>query len=98
MSAPVSAVLKAMGEGAGSLDEVARTTGLTRDLVDAAVAQLVRLGRVDSRELSVGCPPQGCGGCAVAAAGRSCGTATGSAARGGEARRAPLVTLSVRQR
>ncbi|MDQ1288165.1 MAG: hypothetical protein QG622_1730 [Actinomycetota bacterium] len=87
--APLSAVLAELTAGAPTLDEVARRTGLDRDLVEAAVAHLVRLGRVDSSELSTACPDSACGGCPVSACG-----ARGAPASPG--RRPVLVALSVR--
>ncbi len=64
MSGPLAAVLAAFEGGASSLVEVQSRTGLPRDLVDAGVAHLVRLGRLDARELAMGCPGGGCGSCA----------------------------------
>lgn len=85
MSGPLSAVLAALDEGAGSLDEVARRTGLSRDVVSAGVDHLVRLGRLETRELGSGCPTGGCGSCASGttdgAAG--CGSSGPSASRRG---------------
>ncbi len=90
----MTAVLGAFAHGAGSLDEVAALCGLPRDIVAGAVDQLVRLGRLESRELAIGCPSGGCGSCA---SGRSDGSAgCGSGAPGG--RRGPaLVTLRLRR-
>ncbi len=92
---PVSAVLAAFESGSGSLDDVTRRTGLGRDVVDAAVAHLVRVGRLDAKELAVGCPPSGCGACA---SGRDDGSAGCGAEGPGAGRRGPvLVALSVRR-
>jgi hypothetical protein len=88
---PLSAVLAELTAGAPTLDDVARRTGLGRDVVGAAVDQLVRLGRVSSSTLSTGCPDTGCGGCAT----------TGCGSRGTPApagRRPVLVALTVRRR
>jgi bacterioferritin-associated ferredoxin len=71
-SRPVTAVLAALQGGARSLAEVAERTGLGRDVVDAAITHLVRLGRLEAEELAIGCPSAGCGGCAS-------GTAEGTA-------------------
>jgi len=63
---PLRAVLDAFGSGAASLDDVARTTALPRDVVDASVAHLVRMGWLSAAELAAGCPAgrrAGCGGC-----------------------------------
>ncbi len=61
---PLRAVLDAFESGAVTPDEVARTTALPRDVVDAVVAHLVRIGRLAAPGPAVGCPPSGCGGCA----------------------------------
>ncbi|HHU38336.1 MAG TPA: hypothetical protein GXZ45_03515 [Propionibacterium sp.] len=66
MSGPLTAVLAAFEAGAASLAEVASRTGLSPDVVSASVEHLVRLGRLESRELAMGCPSSGCGGCASA--------------------------------
>jgi hypothetical protein len=88
---PLSAVLAELTAGAPTLDDVARRTGLDRDVVGAAVDQLVRLGRVTSSTLATGCPDTGCGGCPTS----GCGS-RGAAAPAG--RRPVLVALSVRSR
>lgn len=95
MSGPLSDVLAALQGGATSLTEVASVTGLSRGVVDAAVDHLVRLGRIDAKELSMGCPASGCGGCASGTAdGRAgCGAATPSPLRRGSV----LVSLTVRR-
>ncbi|MCE1178075.1 MAG: FeoC-like transcriptional regulator [Micrococcales bacterium] len=92
---PLSAVLAAFEAGAESLDDVSRRTGLDRDVVSAAVDQLVRMGRIDARELAIGCPSGGCGSCAS-------GTSDGQAGCGADGpsgtRSGPvLVTLSLRR-
>ncbi len=70
VSGPATTVLDALRQGAGSVTEVSRRTGLPVDLVRAATAQLVRLGRVQEAPLTVGCPPGGCGTCALSCARR----------------------------
>jgi len=60
---PLVAVLAELTAGTPTLDDVARRTGLARDVVEAAVAQLVRMGRVAASTLSSTCPDDGCGGC-----------------------------------
>ncbi|MDO4784289.1 MAG: hypothetical protein Q3997_04300 [Propionibacteriaceae bacterium] len=64
MSGPLRRVLAAFEEGAATLDDVARISGLDKPMVDAAVAQLSRMGRLEVRELRMGCPGCGCSGCA----------------------------------
>ena len=96
MSGPLSAVLGAFEAGAGSLAEVAQRTSLAPDVVSAAVEQLVRMGRLESRELAMGCPSSGCGGCA---SGTVEGTAGCGAAGPDPGRRGPaLVALTLRRR
>jgi hypothetical protein len=94
MSSPLRSVLGAFQDGARSRADVCTTTGLRRDVVDAAIEHLLRLGRLDARELAVGCPDGGCGSCASGA-----GDAPGCGASGPSTRRSGpvLVTLSGRR-
>lgn len=66
MTGPLRAVLAAVDSGASTVIEVSRQTGLDRDLVAAAIAHLIRIGRVSTTQLVTGCPATGCGGCALA--------------------------------
>lgn len=92
---PVSAVLTAVQNGAPSLDEVARATGLPRDVVDAAIHHLIRAGRILAAELAIGCPVGGCGSCASGSGGApGCGADGPSAQRSGPA----LVAFTIRPR
>jgi ferredoxin len=87
-------VLAAFDDGARSLDEVGERTGLTRTVVRAAVEHLVRAGRLETRELTIGCPSGGCGTCASAL-----GDGTPGCGADGPGRRRPgpaLVTISRR--
>jgi hypothetical protein len=95
VSSPLRSVLAAFEDGARSRSEVGTRTGLRRDIVDAAIEHLLRVGRLDARELTVGCPDGGCGSCASGA-----GDAPGCGSSGPSARRSGpvLVTLSVRRR
>jgi hypothetical protein len=88
-SGPLVAVLAELTAGAPTLDAVARRTGLARDVVEAAVEQLVRMGRVTATTLSSACPDTGCGGCVTS----GCVTSGGAAPGGG---RPVLVALTVR--
>lgn len=88
---PLTAILRAFEEGASSPAEVARRTGLTMDTVSAGVAHLVRVGRLTAEKFSLGCPPQGCGGCAAARGDGSC--ASGAEPVAGR----PLVALTLRR-
>ncbi|MGO4956058.1 FeoC-like transcriptional regulator [Luteococcus sp. Sow4_B9] len=95
MSGPLSAVLAAFEGGASSLDEVAARTGLSDDVVRTSVDHLRRMGRIEARELSMGCPSGGCGSCAS-------GTVDGAAGCGStgpaQTRRGPvLVQLGLRR-
>ncbi|MFZ2260928.1 MAG: FeoC-like transcriptional regulator [Luteococcus japonicus] len=92
---PLSAVLSAFEGGAGSLDEITRITGMSPDVVQTSVDHLRRMGRIEAKELSMGCPSGGCGSCAS-------GTADGDAGCGSSGpsteRRGPvLVQLSLRR-
>lgn len=60
---PLTRVLEAVEAGAGDRERIVASTGLTRDVVDASLEHLVRIGRLTSESLSLGCPPSGCGGC-----------------------------------
>ena len=90
---PLRAVLTAFEGDIHSLDDIARHTGLARDVVSAAVDHLVRAGRIEARELAVGCPDGGCGSCA---SGCARAVADRSGARGAEP--APRLTAGSRSR
>jgi hypothetical protein len=84
MTAPtvgLTGVLAAFRAGTSSTDDLARATGLDRELVDVALDQLVALGMVSRSTLSTGCPEGGCGGCPVPT-GQGCGS-SGTPSRGG---------------
>jgi hypothetical protein len=92
---PLRAVLDAFSGGASTLDDVAAITGLPRDVVDAAVEHLVRVGQLSASTLTVGCPSGGCGSCASGtSSGPGCGAAAPGPARSGPV----LVALSLRRR
>lgn len=95
MSGPLSQVLGAFADGATSLDEVSASTGLDRDVVSTAVDHLRRMGRIDAKELAMGCPGGGCGSCASGTVdgGAGCGAHGPSQARTGPV----LVQLSLRR-
>jgi hypothetical protein len=65
-------VLDALGRGAATLDDVARSASLSQEMVRLAVDQLVTLGLLDARPLAAGCPADGCGGCAAGPPGQWC--------------------------
>jgi hypothetical protein len=87
VSGPLHLVLAEIAAGTPTLTEVARRTGLTDDVVHAAIDHLVRAGRITSTALSLGCPTGGCGTC-PSSAGCSRPPAQG-------ARRPGLVSLSL---
>ncbi|MCU0284563.1 MAG: hypothetical protein MUD13_11830 [Candidatus Nanopelagicales bacterium] len=72
---PLSAVLAAVGAGAGSAAEVARRTGASVEVSDAALATLAATGRI--RRVLVfagGCATDGCGSCGSSGGCASAGT------------------------
>ncbi len=93
---PLTAVLAAFDAGAHSLDEVARRCALPLDTVRACVDHLVRMGRLEAKELAVGCPSSGCGSCASGAddGTAGCGSSAPSSHRSGPV----LVAISLRRR
>lgn len=91
---PLNAVLQAFTEGATSIDDIVVRTTLSRDVVEASIAHLRRMGRIEAKELSMGCPGGGCGSCA---SGHHDGTpGCGSAGPSSERRGPVLVQLRVR--
>lgn len=66
-SGPLRAVLDAVEAGALTVLEIRDRTGLSDDMVRTALEQLQRLGKLSAEQVAVGCPPAGCGGCAVTA-------------------------------
>lgn len=95
MSGPLASVLSAFEGGAGTLAEVAARTGLAADVVSAAVDHLVRLGRLDAKELAMGCPSGGCGSCASASAEGTPGCGADAPNPG---RRGPVLVALTRRR
>ena len=87
-SASLAGVLDAFRAGASSTDDIARDTGLDRELVALALDQLTALGLVTRSSMSAGCPEGGCGGCPAV-------TRDGC---DGPASRGALVTLSLGRR
>jgi hypothetical protein len=92
---PLSRVLAELEAGTPTVAGIARGSGLDEAVVRAAIDHLVRSGRVDSRELSIGCPPSGCGGCASATSEGAPGCGRPAAVPG---RRPGLVTLTLSRR
>lgn len=64
---PLRKVSDAIDAGAVTVTEIGRTTGLSSDLVRAALDHLLRMGALRAEELTAGCPPSGCTTCASAA-------------------------------
>lgn len=92
---PLSQVLAEVQAGTPTVADMARRTGLDEAVVRAAVDHLVRAGRVEARELSIGCPPSGCGGCASATVEGTPGCGLPAPTPG---RRPGLVTLTLPRR
>ena len=69
MTGPMTSVLDALQQGARSIPEIARQTGLRRDLVDAVVEHLVNTGRLKAEPLMSGCPDGVCSGCVLSSRG-----------------------------
>lgn len=76
MSGPLAMVAAAISDGAASRTALAERTGLARDVVDAALEHLQRMGRISAEQLSSGCPDGGCRACPSGKAdgGAGCGT------------------------
>ena len=87
MSGPLHLVLEEISAGTPTLAAIASRTGLSDNVVRAAIDHLVRAGRITSTELSLGCPAGGCGGCQPAGSGCTRPAALGD-------RRPGLVRLS----
>lgn len=89
---PLSQVLAAFREGAVSIDDIAAHTGLPGTSVRTSVAHLIRMGRIEARELAMSCPGGSCASCAVAHEdGSPCGFEPATGGRG-----RVLVQLSLR--
>ncbi len=91
---PLRAVLDALGQGRHTRADLARATGLSPDVVDAALEHLVRIGRVRAEHLGGGCPSSGCGGCASGRADAS----AGCGAPGPASSRGPIALTLVERR
>lgn len=92
---PLNAVLEAFEQGAHSLGDIALRTALPLDVVRASVEHLRRMGRIEAKELSMGCPSGGCGSCASAHSDGSAGC--GAEGPSSERRGPVLVQLSLRR-
>lgn len=90
---PISRVIEALHAGAGTRAEIQRQTGLSPDVVDAAIDHLVHAGQIAREQLGGGCPDDGCGGCPSARGDGSagCGASSPVTARG-------PITLTLRRR
>lgn len=91
---PLSTVLASIEQGAGSLDDIVTRTGLPAATVQAALDHLRRMGRLQARELAMGCPAGGCLSCAFA---KSDGTPGCGVAPTPGPRRPVLVELTLRR-
>lgn len=65
MTGPLSLVSQAMCAGSTGRRAIAERTGLAPETVDAALAQLDRMGMLGREELGSACPTGGCGSCPV---------------------------------
>ncbi|MDR0284460.1 MAG: hypothetical protein LBI33_06150 [Propionibacteriaceae bacterium] len=65
MTGPLAQVRAACAAGARTVPQIARATGLNRDVVQGAVDHLVARGGVAALPLTTGCPPGACDGCAL---------------------------------
>lgn len=64
MTTSLSSVLAAVADGAGSTTEVARRTGTTTDVAEAALAALTATGRIHRvLVFADACSTDGCTGC-----------------------------------
>ena len=92
---PLRRVMAELESGTPTLAEVARKLDLDEQVVRAAVDHLVRVGRIEAKELSLGCPASGCGSCASASPEGTPGCGLPAPMPG---RRAGLVTLTLTRR
>ncbi|MGV1028795.1 MAG: FeoC-like transcriptional regulator [Dermatophilaceae bacterium] len=53
----------ALQAGASSRTALGEQTGLDHELIDSALAHLIRMGRLRAEALGGGCPSQGCVSC-----------------------------------
>lgn len=97
-ASPLSAVLKAIESGAGSVDVIASRTGMSSDTVQASLDHLRRMGRLDARELAMGCPGGGCASCAMSHGDGTPGCGSGGCVVPGSGPRRPvLIELTLRR-
>ncbi|MBK6761904.1 MAG: MarR family transcriptional regulator [Micrococcales bacterium] len=68
---PLRDVLDSVDRGALTVAEIVDRTALPRETVQAALEQLQRLGHLAAEAMPAGCPPTGCGSCAVTCGERS---------------------------
>lgn len=81
-ASPLRAVLESFQNGAATVSGIARDTGLSVDLVQAVMDQLIRMGELRATSMSYGCPTGGssCGSCSLTSEeGSSCASGPGSA-------------------
>ncbi len=91
---PLRGVLAALELGRHTRADLARATGLSPDVVDAALEHLVRIGRVRAEHLGAACPSSGCGGCVSGRADAS----AGCGAPGPASSRGPIALTLVERR
>lgn len=79
---PLRAVLESFENGAPSVAGIASDTGLSVDLVQAVMDQLIRMGKLRATPLSYGCPTgaSNCGSCSLTSEdGSACASGPGTA-------------------
>jgi hypothetical protein len=78
---PLRVVLDSFESGTGTVAGIARDTGLSVDLVQAVLDQMIRMGKLRATPLSHGCPTgaSNCGPCSLASdEGSACASGPGS--------------------
>lgn len=65
---PLRQVLGAIDAGAATSHQIQASTGLSMDMIRAALQQLERMGVLTAQELATSCPAGGCGTCGSASA------------------------------
>ena len=65
---PLRGVLDAIDAGALTAYDIHRATSLPYETIRTALEHLQRMGRLSPEPVATGCPPDGCGGCALTTA------------------------------
>ena len=78
---PLRWVLESFESGATTVAGIARDTGLSVDLVQAVMDELIRMGKLRATQMTYGCPTgaSNCGPCSLASEeGTACASGPGS--------------------